>query len=164
MKPAIRTQADERGDEYSKKAAIVGDGTPSLTRQEQKNDADINVLLSRFGVNQQIRTGGRFGEHDDQLDLHTALQAVAAARTANFNVPDELREKYPDWKTVLAGAENGSYEKDLEQLHAKRRSEKALAEKAERRRQMDLTRQVEADMRAEAAAEAARRQTDTKKE
>lgn len=163
MKPAIRTQVDELQPEYSKRAAIKSDGSPGLTRQEQKDDADINILLKKFGVENRIRADGRYGENDDQVDLHTALAAIAAARDANYNVPPELREKYPNWQAVLAGAENGSYERDLAQLHDKRKAEKDTAEKQERRRQLELNRQIEADMRAEAAAEAARRQTDTPK-
>jgi hypothetical protein len=54
---------------------------------------------------------------DEQLDLQSALSALAAAKSADFKVPQELKDKYPNWKAVLNGTETGEYQRDLAAVH-----------------------------------------------
>jgi len=115
--PAERTQVDGKQDAYSDAAGIDFSDTELMTRQEFKDEADLNILLSRFGVNTMVRTDGRYGsEVDYNLDLAQALAAIESARRANLAVPDELREKYTDWRSVLNAAESGEYQADLQNL------------------------------------------------
>lgn len=163
MRPAIRHQADGLQDAYSDATKTVNPEA-SLTRQEQAQDADINILLKRFGVGQQLRGDARFGEYDDNTDLQTALESIRLAKAANYAVPPELREKYPNWRAVLEGAENGQYEKDLQAHKAKQAAEARAQEKVRLRQAAELNREIAADMRAEEAASLARRApTDTPK-
>ena len=133
----VRSQADTLGDQISAETAF-DTGTESFTRQEFKDEADLNILLGRFGVNQQVRQDPRFMEIDYNLDLQSALAAVDAARRANYDVPQELRAKYPDWRTVLNGAESGEYQKDLQELADRKKTQAKLDEQeAENRRKYE---------------------------
>lgn len=115
MLQAIRSQADDLQDEISD-ATGLDTGTETLTRQEFKDEADLNILLSRFGANAMSRQPEWGGETDFTLDLQGALAAIAQAKEADLQVPPELREKYPTWRDVLNGAETGEYQTDLKML------------------------------------------------
>lgn len=128
-KPAERTQDDNQQDFYSDLSGL-DTGEETLTRQEFKDETDINIMLSRFGVNQQQRVMEYGKEIDYNLDLQQALAAVDTARRANLNVPEELRSKYPTWREVLNGAENGQYQADLQDLAD--RKHRATLDEAER--------------------------------
>lgn len=114
--PAERTQVDGMGDYYSDLTAMNTGDEPSQVRQELAHESDINFILSRFGIQTQQRVMVYGQEIDYNLDLQEALAAIASAKTASFNVPDELKTKYPTWREVLEGAENGTYERDLQTL------------------------------------------------
>jgi hypothetical protein len=122
----LRTQHDGKGDEYSNLAATHETGE-MITRQEFKDEANLNILLKRFGV--QVRTDGQYGsEIDYAIDLQTALSAIDQARKANYNVPPELAEKYPSWLSVLGAAETGEYQRDLKELGEQKAKEAKLAD------------------------------------
>lgn len=151
MHNTYRTQNDGLGDETSTAAATDANQGDSLTRQEFRDDADLNILLARFGVQTPIRTDGQYGQEIDyNIDLQQALGAVEAARRANLNVPDELRDKYPDWKSVLNAAETGEYQKDLQaladhkaaQLAIKKEQEAYNDERAAAQRRTKVTRDL----------------------
>lgn len=106
MHPAIRTQADGFGDILSLETATKTPG-PDRARQEFKKDADINVLMSRFGVGLPQRQPV-YGDVDFDLDLHEAFTAVRLAEDAYRRMPDKLKEHFPTWQTLLTAVENGS--------------------------------------------------------
>lgn len=113
---AKRKQNDHLQDEYSIETGLDFTDVEPITRQEFKDEADLNILLARYGVAQPTRPMKYGEEIDYTLDLQTALASLEAARRAHFNVPDELRAKYPDWQSVLNGAESGQYQQDLANL------------------------------------------------
>lgn len=126
-----RTQNDGRGDEISQTSAIDFTGTESLTRQEDRDSTDINLMLSRFGVLPPPRAASYGLEVDYSLDLQQALTALQEAEEATLNVPQELRDKYGDWRTLMAGVQSGQYEYDLTALAVRKAEEKKEAEKSE---------------------------------
>lgn len=73
-----------------------------VARQEFKDEADINNLMRRFGVETRPLI---FGEMDFSLDLQTAMaSAMTAADTYNrikANLTDALRAKYPTWQDMM---------------------------------------------------------------
>lgn len=152
---AIRDQADDLQAAYSKGTRTINTD-PSLTRQEQLPETDINTILNRFGVDTPMRRNGMFVEHDETIDLHQAMNAIRVAKQANYNLPPELQSKYPTWQKVLEGAESGQLEADLVDLKNKQEPAKREAEKQRKRQELELNRELEADMRAEAAAKLAR--------
>lgn len=124
----IRTQLDDRQREHALAAAIDFTGTDSLVRPEFADDADINKLLRRYGIDQQLRPVIYGKEQDDSIDLQMAFAAIKAAE--EIQVPEELRAKYNHWSKVLNAAESGEYQYDLEQLadQKKRNAEAATAQ------------------------------------
>lgn len=80
---------------------------PDRARQEFKDEADINYMLSRFGITQP-RGAPTYGEWDDTVDLMTAIGAVAEARDGYEKLPKELREKFPSMEAFLRAVDNGS--------------------------------------------------------
>lgn len=63
------------------------------TRQEFKQEADINTLMSKFGALPPTRLPG--GEWDFDLDLQTAFEAVRIVRDGFRRLPQEVRDLYP---------------------------------------------------------------------
>lgn len=106
---AIRTQADGRQEEFSDAARLDCsiEGNTDMARQEFKDDADINKLLARFGINTPTRTNPQFGEVDFTADLQGALSAIADARTAHANLPPEVKKDFPTWQRLLNALERG---------------------------------------------------------
>lgn len=78
-----------------------------MARQEFKDEADINYMLSRFGVTAPRGTPV-YGEWDDTIDLQVALQAVSDARAAYKDLPDDLRNRFGSMEELLTALENGS--------------------------------------------------------
>lgn len=127
---AIRSQADNKGDAISAATALEP-GEDVHTRQEFKDETDINNIMKRFGQTGMIATRQmEWGkEIDESIDLQQAIGAINQARAATFNVPPELKTKYPNWQTLLNAAESGEYAADLQELdHRKKASETARKE------------------------------------
>lgn len=103
--PAERTQIDGQGDEYSELTGI-DTGQDSLTRQEFKADADINTILSRFGLMNIPTAQGAFGEYDFDIDLQQGLSLVQRAVRAHSRLTAALQEKYPTWQDLLYALHN----------------------------------------------------------
>lgn len=76
-------------------------------RQEFAKDADINYMLSKFGVTPE-RGAPTFGEWDDTIDLQQALTSVAEAKTAYADLPKELRNKFGSMEELLKAYNSGS--------------------------------------------------------
>lgn len=109
MKPAKRTQVDSLGDFYSAFTVIDSSTKPDMTRQEYKDETDTNKLLYRYGVGlvpgRAQPTWGQ--EVDFDLDLQTALGAVADAKRAWGDLPPNLKAAYPSWQQLLNALESG---------------------------------------------------------
>lgn len=88
----------ENGEMYENK---------DTARQEYAKDADINHMLSRFGITPE-RGSPTFGEWDDTLDLQQALTSVAEAKTAYAQLPQELKHKFSSMEELLKAYQNGA--------------------------------------------------------
>lgn len=116
---AIRTQVDGLNNYYSDLSGIdTGPDTP--TRQEFKDEADINYILRNYGALPTQKTD--WGAHDYTLDLQQAIHAMEEASAAATMVPDELKSKYPTLMHVMNGTQNGEYEKDLYALSQRKKA------------------------------------------
>lgn len=82
-------------------------GDNDMARQEYKDEADINYMLSKFGITQPRGTPV-YGEWDDTVDLQSALQSVSDARAAFKELPDQLKNKFHRMEDLLTALENGS--------------------------------------------------------
>lgn len=66
------------------------------TRQDQKEDADINRIVRDFGVTRTLPNGIRvpsYGDFDTINDYRTAIHAVREAEDAFEQLPAKLRAK-----------------------------------------------------------------------
>lgn len=130
MIPAIRSQADDLGDEYSD-AAGFDTGTETLTRQEFTDEANINTILERFGVDTLTRANPTYGQDIDYtMDLQQAIMAAHLVEQAQQQIPEELKSTYKDWITLIQGAQSGAYRRDLEALELRKKAEAAKANEA----------------------------------
>lgn len=119
MHRAIRTQVDDKGDEYSLLTAIDFTGSKLITRQEGKEDADVNNLLRRYGIGIPLREGLRYGEMDYTIDLQQAHQSISNAESFWLKLPPELKTKYPTWEHLLRAAGTEQLKADLLALNKK---------------------------------------------
>lgn len=108
MHPAIRFQHDylDGLEELSASSGVRCTADEDRARQEYAKDADINILLKRFGVNLPVRNP-EYGEVDFDLDLQGAYRAVADAREGFSKLPAHLREKYGSWEALFSAIGNG---------------------------------------------------------
>lgn len=116
MKPPTKDQTDIGLDNPTIDAsdgAILqlhnGDITENkdTARQEFAKEADINYMLSRFGITPE-RGAPAYGEWDDNIDLQQALTAVAEARTAFRDLPEALKKKFHNMEEILTAYNDGS--------------------------------------------------------
>lgn len=69
----------------------------SLTHQSFKDDADINVIVERFGIGQPVASGAEVPTFDDfssVVDYHTAMNLVARANEAFDGLPANVRSRF----------------------------------------------------------------------
>lgn len=106
MQPPIKDQGDIGIEDVTLDASDSEDNK-DMARQEFKNEADINYMLSRFGVT-SVRGAPTYGEWNDAIDLQNSLEAVRDARTAYRRLPIELRDKFRSMEELIEAVENGS--------------------------------------------------------
>lgn len=85
----------------------LGTDNKDMARQEYAKDADVNHMLSRFGIVPE-RGAPTYGEWDDTIDLQSALTATREAAEAYRNLPPELRQKFNSMEELLTAVDNGS--------------------------------------------------------
>lgn len=113
MHPPTKDQTDIGVDnptlDASDGADLLDSDQPNKdrARQEFKDEADINYMLSRFGITQPRGTP-TFGEWDDTVDLQSALESVREARDGFRTLPEDLRNKFNTMEELLTAVDNGS--------------------------------------------------------
>lgn len=109
MRPAIRQQKDHHkwGDAASAASATYPGDEPDMARQEFAADADVNILLQRFGVNAQTRGQGTYTTVDYDLDLQEAMHVIRDVKAAHAQLPPKLHAEFPRWTDFLAAIERG---------------------------------------------------------
>lgn len=73
------------------------EGEVSRTRQSEKNDADINVIVSRFLKTGTVPTGVKAPQSGDFTNVHDfkgAMNAVVAASEAFDALPSGVRKRF----------------------------------------------------------------------
>lgn len=106
--PPQRYQGDNAQDIASDNASLDCQAADDdRTRQEFKNDADINIILQRFGVHAPMKDAPLFHEVDFNLDFQQALHAVADVERAYSQLPPRMRERFETWDQFLSAIESG---------------------------------------------------------
>lgn len=80
---------------------------PSLTRQSDKTEADVNYFLSRYGVAGVPQLPPVYSEVDFDVDLLSAHERMNAANAAYKNLPIEIRNVFPDAMSVARAIADG---------------------------------------------------------
>jgi phage internal scaffolding protein len=83
-------------DEASDAVAERND-LPSMTIQSQTEDADINVLMKRYGLTGHLPDNVRlptYGDFHGVYDYQTAMNAVVAADEAFMELPADIRKRF----------------------------------------------------------------------
>lgn len=110
--PKLRSQYDYDADQNSADTAYDATGS-TLTRQEYKDDADINNIVRRFGVEAHARQP-LFGEMNFDRGLQEAFAEIRQANHLWLTLPPELRDKYKSRAEMYAALDNGKFATDLE--------------------------------------------------
>lgn len=93
----FRKHFDYDVEKASDEAAISFVGQESLTIQSMAEDADINVLMKRFGLTGTMPSNPRvpmFGDFTGITDYQDALNAVSAAYDGFMELPAKLRARF----------------------------------------------------------------------
>lgn len=91
--PFVRDPYNYDLAQASDESAVVND-QPSMTIQEQAEDADINIIVARFGITQQFPENPRmpvYGDFTGITDYRTALEAVTEAQNQFMALPPNVR-------------------------------------------------------------------------
>jgi len=103
----LRTQLDN-WDELTQSLGLVCPPEDNRTRQEFKDEADINNVVARFYpfAPPQARVPV-YGEQDMSLDLHGALMVVQEARDSYASLPAALRAQFPTYTDFVNAVADG---------------------------------------------------------
>lgn len=69
----------------------------TLAQQSQKEEADINTIVRRFGITGQLPQGVRvpsYGDFDGVSDYREALEAVESAKDSFMRMPAAVRARF----------------------------------------------------------------------
>lgn len=112
---AIRTQADDLGDDYAIATTIDCTAAEDMTRQEFKDEADVNVVLRKFGIGAlTTMRHPMFGNYDENIQFQDMMASIEPARRAYDDLPLELRQRYPTLATFLTALEERRITIDIE--------------------------------------------------
>lgn len=94
--PFIRSPYNYDPKEASDETAYV-ETMPSLTVQSMTEDADINVIVKRFGLTGQLPENARpvfFGDFTEVIDFRSAHDAVIRAEQSFMEMPADVRARF----------------------------------------------------------------------
>lgn len=101
--PFLRTPYNYDVDLASEESALICED-PSLTQQHQKEDADINHIVARFGLTGELPFADRqprYGDFSAVTDYHSAMNAVRSASEDFMSLPAELRARFNNDPALL---------------------------------------------------------------
>lgn len=88
----VYTHDDARSDLFK-----TINNEPSLTQQSDAADADINIIMARFGATGQLPTlvePGKYGDFTNAVDFRQAQEIIRDANEAFLTVPAKVREQF----------------------------------------------------------------------
>lgn len=93
--------------EWSDESAIRCPPGEDKARQEFKEEADVNVILRKFGAGGFEPRPVVYGSQDFDLDLQSVYSAAEEAQAGWLRLPEHLRRRYPGWPELLAAVDRG---------------------------------------------------------
>lgn len=104
---------NRQGAGPTERVALDFTDSRDVTRQEFKDDADVNIILDRFGVDSFAKRQPRYDEIDYNTDLQSALNTLITVQEGWDRLPDDIKARYPDWRTVVQLMAEGTPPKEL---------------------------------------------------
>lgn len=105
----------------------ISSDKPSKTRQEFAQECDINTIMGRYavtGVLDYVNKHQPTFEDVSALDFTTAMETVAAARSAFYDLPANVRDRFDNEPAFMLGfLENPQNRKEAEELGLVKRAE-----------------------------------------
>lgn len=96
--PFVRSPYNYDVEKASNEATIPADQQgESLTIQSMTEDADLNVLMRRYGITGKFPENPRvpqYGDFTEVRDFRSALEAVNAGWEAFYTYPAEFRQRF----------------------------------------------------------------------
>lgn len=99
-----RLQSDDDQDLLSYESGLDCSGFEDLTRQEFKDEVDINTIIRRFPIVPQIHERG---EADYTTTLHDVFIQGERLRERYELLPKAVRARYKNWFEVMDAAVRG---------------------------------------------------------
>lgn len=91
----LRSPFNYDRDQASDEAGLAND-MPSMTQQSFAEDADINVIVERFGLTGQMPEplNPQYGDFSQVGDFQSAMNAIADAQSGFMSLPAALRARF----------------------------------------------------------------------
>ena len=91
----LRSPFNYDRDQASDEAGLAND-MPSMTQQSFAEDADINVIVERFGLTGQLPEplSPQYGDFSEVGDFQSAMNAIAAANSGFMSLPASMRARF----------------------------------------------------------------------
>lgn len=125
---AIRTQIDDLGDIYAIESATDCSNLPDLARQEFRDDADVNKILARYGIDGARQRPVVFGERDTDMELSRAISMLKHAEATWHQMPPEIKQRFKTPDALVKAADTGELAEVLEMIKPKDPAEKPSQE------------------------------------
>lgn len=96
----------ERDDALDRISSVTFEGVEDLAVQSYKDDADINVLVRRFGVTGEMPRASVepfYGDFSEVVDYQTAMNRLREADSAFASLPSAVRRRFADNPAELIG-------------------------------------------------------------
>lgn len=90
----------------SENAGSVVDDGEDMTRQEFKDECDVNHILRQHGF---VVRPVRYGEHNFNDDLTAQMQSRSVFQLWYDSAPADVREAFPDLGSFLAAFGSGAF-------------------------------------------------------
>lgn len=97
-------EADVKAELYGLRCPASED----CARQEFKSDCDVVTVLSRHGYPPAVNAL-QFGEFDETVSLHSALEAVAEVRASYDRLDPAVRRVYPTLESLMTALRQGTF-------------------------------------------------------
>lgn len=105
----LRQQLDNH-DAITQANGLICPPEEDRTRQEFKEEADVNSIVARYYPFAPPVRPVNFGVQDMGLDLHSAMLSMQSAREAYADAPKELRSAFPTFNEFLTAFMDGKVE------------------------------------------------------
>lgn len=96
MNPFVRSEHNYDMNEASLESSIA-EFDVSRTIQSDKDDADINIIMDRFGKTGTLPQGAKaptYGDFENIFDFQTAMNAIRGAQEAFMEMPANVRTRF----------------------------------------------------------------------